>query len=632
MKVVFVDLSAFEGVLPLAAGYMQAYAQQDAELDGACRFEIFSASIENDRERIRRDLLAHDADLYAFSCYVWNMSLVKWLLGHLRTEAPAATVILGGPQVINHGHDYIPDDDERVFVCNGEGERTFSDFLRELLADEPDFSRVAGLTYRAGGELVTTPPATRIATLDEIPSPYREEIFEPGRYAFAILETNRGCPFRCGFCFWGAATNDRVYRFDEDRVRREIAWISDNMFPSVFIVDANWGMLPRDVALTEYLVERAQETGYPMMVAMASAKNSPDRVVKITELLVNGGLLTSQPIALQTLSDVALEQVDRANIKRETYEQLQRTLVGKGISSYIELIWPLPGETLASYEEGIGALCRAGADTIIVYPQLLLHNTPLIRNREALGLRVRRVGNASAEADVVIETHTTTSAEFEAGVHFYYAMHALYNLRGLYYLSRYLVERRGLSFEQIFRAAASFFASRSGHRLTDFFEESIAGLWNYEFQNSGIVAHILLHEARAECDALLADLVKTEGWDRDPAALAAFELDLVTRPYIYAEPARLPTHPFEALDVTAEDGLLTVEATLDLVEAVKSVPELAAAITPGDRLVVEHCTGRKLPFMANAPLVHSASYCQGMLLRMRELLPALRTAAHATVS
>ena len=30
MKVVFVDLSAFEGVLPLAAGYMQAYAERDA--------------------------------------------------------------------------------------------------------------------------------------------------------------------------------------------------------------------------------------------------------------------------------------------------------------------------------------------------------------------------------------------------------------------------------------------------------------------------------------------------------------------------------------------------------------------------------------------------------------------------
>ena len=618
MKATFVELTAFEAILPLASGYMQAYASQDPEIRDSWSFEIYSKSVETDRDRVLAELLARPSDVYAISCYIWNMALVHWLVERLVAASPSATFLLGGPQVMNHAHEYVPPGRENVVVCNGEGEKTFHELLRQLGA-ERDLAAVPGLSFRSGDELVTTEAAPRIRDLTEVPSPFAAGVFERGRFTTAILETNRGCPFRCAFCYWGAATNDRVNKFEEERLRSDIEWIAQNGFVSLFIIDANWGMLRRDIELTDHIVACARQHGYPLMVAMASAKNSPEKVARITESLVAGGLLTSQPISLQTMSRRTLELIDRANIKHSAYESLQQTLKEKGISSYIELIWPLPGETIESYREGIGALCRAQADTIIVYPQLLLHNTPIYRNRDELGIRVRRVPSDVAEADVVVATNWADEATYEEGVWFYYALHSLYNLRGLGHVLEYL-EASGLSpFEETLAAAARFF-QRGDDPISRFFATSVSELRNYDFHNYGLVAHLTLHEHREVFDELLLRFVSSLPCWSEPAVKAAFELDLLSRPYIYAEPVRLPTYPFEHLAIEpVSDWAVEVEGRG------RALEELVAAgvVPPGGAYLVEHSPARKMPFMAQAPLDHNASYCQGMILRMRELVPAI---------
>jgi radical SAM superfamily enzyme YgiQ (UPF0313 family) len=630
VKITFVELSAFEAILPLASGYMQAYAQQDPEVRDACEFEIYATSVETDPDSIVAELAGRRSDVYALSCYIWNMRLAQTVFDRLQETCPDAQFILGGPQVMNHAADYLPRGRENAVACNGEGERTFAEYVRQLLSPAPDLTAVPGLSFMRHGRLITTEPAPRIQDLTEVPSPFAAGLFEPGRYTTAILETNRGCPFRCGFCYWGAATNDRVHRFEEERIRSDIEWIAENRFTSLFIVDANWGMLRRDVELTAHLVECSQRHGFPLMVAMASAKNSPDRVAEITELLVRGGLLTSQPISLQTMSAETLDRVDRSNIKHSAYESLQRKLREKNISSYIELIWPLPGETLDSYREGIGELCRSGGDTLIVYPQLLLHNTPIYRNRDRLGVRVERVPSDVAEADVVVQTKWATKRDYEAGVWFFYALHSLYNLRGLYCVAS-LLERSGRSrFEETLQQAADFFQECAGDDpVCAFFAESVTSLGNYDYHNFGLVAHKTLHENRVEFDRLLARLIRSRGWTDQPAQ-TAFELDLVLRPYIYAEPFRLPEHDFEHLDLVPVEEGVEVRLSPLVADALTGLPDLALDLDGAERVRILHPQTRKLPYWSGRSLAHNASYCQGMILRLRELLPTLTTETRAT--
>ncbi|MCT9933197.1 cobalamin-dependent protein [Planotetraspora sp. A-T 1434] len=623
LKVSLLELPLYANTLPLAAGYLQAYAQQDPDVARSCHFTIHAPEVRTSVDDLVALMLAAEADVYAMSCYLWNMRRMKEVLDELVRLRPDAHFILGGPQVMNYTAEYVPPSWENVVVCNGEGEQPFTAYLRELAGADPDFSRVPGVSFWSDGELVTTDKPTRIKELDEIPSPFAAGIFDGGEYVFAVVETNRGCPFRCSYCYWGAATNDKVHRWELDRVKADLTWISEHGIESIFVADANWGALPRDVELTRHLVECKERYGYPMMVTIQAAKNRPDRVTEITEILVEGGMLTSQPVSLQTLSPQALDLVQRANIKESTYVELQLQLREKKISSYTELIWPLPGETLQSFQEGIAKLCATGADAVVAYPQLLLRNTPMYERRESLGIVTVRVDDPVAEADVVVATNWVTQEEFQAGAWFYYAVISLYNARAGFYVARQLDRSGVCSYVDFLCRAADYYKTRTDTDICRFFADSVSSLGNYDINNIGKVLHYVLQSHRGEMDRLLEDFLAEQGWLADPRVRMAFELDLLARPYVYREAVTEPTVPLRHLRVVSR-GRYEFEIELPAAAA-----ELLTSFEPIEglldvdpvRLRVDHGGRHKMPYPRRRSLDHNAAYCQVMMNRLRDILP-----------
>lgn len=627
-SVALVEVPLYPHTLPLASGYLQTYAQRDPEIAAAYSFVIHSRSVSHPTEELIGELVELDCDVYAMSCYLWNMRRMSAVLAALLEARPDARFILGGPQVMNGITDYVDPALENVVVADTEGEITFSAYLRELNSLRTDLGKVPGLSFWRDGTLVTTPKPDRIKDLDEIPSPFTAGIFDGADYTFAVVETNRGCPFRCTYCYWGAATNDKVHRWELERVKNDLTWISEHGIESIFLADANWGALPRDVELTRHLVACKERNGYPLMVNMQAAKNRPDRVTEITEILVAGGMLTSQPVSLQTVSPTALTMVDRSNIKGSTYIELQRKLHEKQISSYTELIWPLPGETLNSFREGISRLCRMGADVVVTYPQLLLRNTPMERQTEVLGIEKVRVNDDASEADVVVATKWVDRNDYELGVWFYYAVVVTYNSRGAYYTAGYLDAAGVCGHETFIEDAAQWFRDHTDTELCRFFADSIATLDNYDINNVGKVLHMVMHSHRAEVDRLLLEFVSSlPRWREDPLLRVVFELDLLARPYVYREPIVLPDVPLRAVTVTDHGRYhVTVEVPPAAMEGVG-----AGSVPAGDRvaIVIDHRGRRKMPYPRQRSLEHNASYCQAMMNRMRDILPEWRIAQPA---
>jgi hypothetical protein len=62
--------------LPLAAGYLQAYAQQDPRIAVGYSFTMHSRSVHHRTG----ELLGLDCDVHAMSCYLWNISRVSDML------------------------------------------------------------------------------------------------------------------------------------------------------------------------------------------------------------------------------------------------------------------------------------------------------------------------------------------------------------------------------------------------------------------------------------------------------------------------------------------------------------------------------------------------------------------------
>ncbi|SFX93250.1 hypothetical protein OH786_27045 [Streptomyces atratus] len=621
-----VELSVFERITPLVSGYLEAYASTDSVVSKEYRFDKYTTSIKTPLDSIAKDLLAKDSDVFAFSTYVWNIGLVRPLVKMLREAKPDADIMLGGPQVMHHGLRYLDPQDEKLSLCNGEGEISFTEYLRELTEPHPDLTKVEGLSVYRDGELVNTGDRARIKDLDTIPSPFLSGLIAP-EYSISIIETNRGCPYHCGFCFWGAATNDRVYRFDEDRVRDELTWMSRNGTLFLYIADANWGMLARDVEFSEHIASLTRENHLPNVVYFSSAKNKPHAVTKITGIFQEAGLVTSQPVSMQTLEPESLKIIRRDNIKLDAFGSVQDDLRDRGLSSFIELIWPLPGETLETFKAGIGTLCEKDAHTIISYSHLLLNNTPIYHNQEKLGLVTRPAGGGVAEAQIVIATEQVSADEFVEGMRYFYAVHAVHNTRSLRATSKYLTGKGIVTFPELFSAFVDHWRTLpEDDPIVEYVERSIRDALFYDVGNYGLFIHTVLHEHRALFTRHLREFAQAQPWWSDETARGLFEIDLVNRPYVYSTtPLEEHDYPFETLKVTGRKGrAYTVELAASWHEALATAARLDPAPPNGPMFTVDH-KRLQYPFMAAQSLDHNANYCHGMIEKIENIVPFWRT-------
>ncbi len=114
--------------------------------------------------------------------------------------------------------------------------------LADALDSENGISKVKGLCFRDGLEIVKTTPMPPIENMDEIPyaSQFIKEYLNERDYFFAAatypsiqIFTGRGCPCRCNFCVYPQTMHGHKYRArSPENVVAEFEYIAEN-FPDV---------------------------------------------------------------------------------------------------------------------------------------------------------------------------------------------------------------------------------------------------------------------------------------------------------------------------------------------------------------------------------------------------------------
>lgn len=404
--------------MPLAAGYLKATALADGRLANS-----FDIAIHNFRGGAKSSTMAYQLfgggvpDIMACSVLGWNYRTFGVLAETFKQLNPHGWVVFGGTHVANQA--------ERVFrmfphvdvVVNGEGEFVFRDLLHAYLDGVPrnHLDGIAGISYHDGeGRSVTNPPRERINNLDEIPSPFLNHAIEmldgAGRFRYdvALMETNRGCPYKCAFCYWGGAIGQKVRAFSRERLRAELEYFAKLRVHTIVLCDANFGLLPADLDFVDDLIELRERHGFPRALETSWAKNKSKTFYEIVRRMKRAGLRSSFTLALQTLDDETLNLMNRRNMRVNEWEDLSEWLSREGLDCYAELIWGAPGETVDSFMDGYDRLAQR-VSRIACYPMLMLPNTDYSEKRAEYGIVSIRGDNDDFE--YVLRNSTISFAE-----------------------------------------------------------------------------------------------------------------------------------------------------------------------------------------------------------------------------
>lgn len=143
--------------------------------------ELIEHNLRDRTDAMLDALVAAEADLYGFSCYIWNLPVMLTLAADLKALRPDTVIWLGGPEV-SYGTERFAASPGVDYLVSGEGEAAVLALACALRDGVPPADRVLfgtpqslhpGIVYEDGEDLT-------------------------GRLVY--YESARGCPFRCSYC------------------------------------------------------------------------------------------------------------------------------------------------------------------------------------------------------------------------------------------------------------------------------------------------------------------------------------------------------------------------------------------------------------------------------------------------
>jgi radical SAM superfamily enzyme YgiQ (UPF0313 family) len=400
--------------LPYSVGLLQAYFSKNSPL--AAEVGFLPALY---RRIPLEDALSQleQADIIGISVYSWNLNYSLELARLLKTERPERLVILGGPQIPDQAEEFLRNNASVDLVCHGEGERAFTRILEGALGE--GWQDTGSISFLEDDCFRNNPGEIRVKDLSSLPSPYLEGVFdelvarETGHQWLALWETNRGCPYSCSYCDWGAATKTDLFCFDLERLEAELAWFADSKIEFVFCCDSNFGLLPRDLEISRLAARSSRERGYPKALSVQNTKNNAERSYEIQKILSAAGLSKGVNLALQSVNPDTLKKVGRQNIPVSVFQELQTRFSRDAVETFTDIILGLPGESYDSFASGIDSIIEQGQHHRIQFINLtILPNAPMAHPdyRRAHGLEtvatklVNNHGTLAGSGDGVDET------------------------------------------------------------------------------------------------------------------------------------------------------------------------------------------------------------------------------------
>jgi len=368
---------------PLNIGYIASYC--NSLFKNQIQIKLFKYI-----DKLEKEIDEQPPDILGMSNYVWCKRISLEMFRKARAINSQILTIWGGPNFpveYKKQLEFMKIHEVVDIYVPGEGEVGFANIIDVALKSDTIKNIRKNVIEKGVNSCITRNPdgdfnydlsATRFSDLDKIPSPYLNHLFDEffdGKLT-PMLQTNRGCPFSCTFCVDGSNDVNIVNRFSLERVKEEINYIALNSIKnrSLIITDLNFGMIPRDDEICDYLCDTQRLYNYPKQIQVTTGKNSKDRIIRTIKKL-NDSIRFY--MSVQSLDENVLTNIKRQNISADQMLKMRPAIQEAGLQTVSEVIMGLPGETYTTYIETLRKLVKAQISDIQVFQCMLLDGSEL---------------------------------------------------------------------------------------------------------------------------------------------------------------------------------------------------------------------------------------------------------------
>lgn len=336
MKVLLAALNAKYIHSSLALRSIKAYADPNGEFT-----VIKEYTINNRIEQIVKDIYKEKPDIIGFSCYIWNIEIIKVIAARLKKVLPNAVMAFGGPEVSYDAVDFLKNNSFADVIMKGEGERTYKNLLDIWSAGSDDYTKIDGISYRKNGKVFDNPNAMPLK-LDEIPFVYEDVSDLKNRIIY--YETQRGCPYNCQYCL---SSIEKGVRFlSPERIKNDLQFFLDNKVKQVKFVDRTFNCNHEHaMGIWKYLMEHDNGvTNFHMEITADILKD------EAIEMLKNAreGLFQFE-IGVQSTNERTIDTIKRNAAFGGIADVVRKISEGGNIHQHLDLIAGLPYENYESF-------------------------------------------------------------------------------------------------------------------------------------------------------------------------------------------------------------------------------------------------------------------------------------------
>lgn len=299
-----------------------------------CKYETnyHEFTIKDNLENIIDFINKSDEKIIGFSCYIWNIELIKKIIPNLVNKI----IFLGGPEAsynVSLLSNFVP------FIIKGEGEESFNELMDYFFNHLP-LEKVSNLYYYDNGNIYYT--YNKLPDLNNIK--HDLSLIKDFRNRICYLESSRGCYFNCSYCL--ASTEKPVRFFPLDEVKQNIKYLLDQKARIIKFLDRSFNI---NKTYTKEILSfiRDNDNGITTFQFEIVGDNFDDEIIAIINSL--RPKMIRFEIGIQSTNP----QTIKAILRKQNFDILSKNIraIKNNVVIHTDLIAGLPFESFNSFKK-----------------------------------------------------------------------------------------------------------------------------------------------------------------------------------------------------------------------------------------------------------------------------------------